>query len=212
MKTLYKSAAGPGLTLTERPEPTPGPNDVKIRVGLRPLATHVFNGMPPLHHRAPGPVSAALAAAARGEAVLEVIGDGVHLAPATVRMLFDLVGAQGICLITDAMAASGMPDGSYTLGGQDVIVSGRTARLADGDSIAGGVATMLDVVRWCVQAAGIPLLDAVTAASSTPSQTLALAGIGGLQAGNLADVVVVDDQLSLHAVIRRSEWIFDDIL
>jgi N-acetylglucosamine-6-phosphate deacetylase len=180
--------------------------------GGRPLVTHVFNGMPPLHHRAPGPVSAALAAAARGEAVLEVIGDGVHLAPATVRMLFDLVGAQGICLITDAMAASGMPDGTYTLGGQDVIVSGRTARLAEGDSIAGGVATMLDVVRWCVQSAGVPLLDAVTAASSTPSQTLALAGIGGLQAGNLADVVVVDDELSLHGVMRRSEWIFDDIL
>ena len=136
-----------------------------------------------------------------------MIGDGVHLAAATVRMLFDLVGAQGICLITDAMAASGMPDGSYTLGGQDVIVSGRTARLAEGNSIAGGVATMLDVVRWCVQSAGIPLLDAVTAASSTPSQALALAGIGGLQAGNVADVVVVDDELSVHAVMRRGEWL-----
>ena len=175
--------------------------------GGRPLVTHVFNGMAPLHHRAPGPVSAALAAAARGEAVLEVIGDGVHLAPATVRMLFDLVGAHGICLITDAMAASGMPDGTYTLGGQDVIVSGRTARLAEGNSIAGGVATMLDVVRWCVQSAGIPLLDAVTAASSTPGQTLALTGIGGLQAGHLADVVVVDDELSLDAVMRRGEWL-----
>ena len=175
--------------------------------GGRPLVTHVFNGMPPLHHRAPGPVSAALAAAARGEAVLEVIGDGVHLAAATVRMLFDLVGAQGIALVTDAMAASGMPDGTYTLGGQDVIVSGRTARLAEGNSIAGGVATMLDVVRWCVQSAGVPLLDAVTAASSTPSQTLALAGIGGLQPGNVADVVVVDDELSVHSVMRRGEWL-----
>ena len=175
--------------------------------GGRPLVTHVFNGMAPLHHRAPGPVSACLAAASRGEAVLEVIGDGVHLAPATVRMLFDLVGAQGICLITDAMAASGMPDGTYSLGGQDVIVSGRTARLAEGGSIAGGVATMLDVVRWCVQSAGIPLLDAVTAASSTPSQTLALSAIGGLQAGHLADVVVVDDELSLDAVMRRGEWL-----
>lgn len=175
--------------------------------GGRPLVTHVFNGMPPLHHRAPGPVSACLAAAGRGEAVLEVIGDGVHLAPATVRMLFDLVGAQGICLITDAMSASGMPDGTYTLGGQDVIVSGRTARLAEGSSIAGGVATMLDVVRWCVQSAGIPLLDAVTAASYTPSQTLALPDIGGLQAGNLADVVVVDDELSLDAVMRHGKWL-----
>jgi len=175
--------------------------------GGRPLVTHVFNGMPPLHHRVPGPVSACLAAAARGEAVLEVIGDGVHLAPATVRMLFDLVGAQGICLITDAMAASGMPDGAYTLGGQDVIVAGRTARLAEGGSIAGGVATMLDVVRWCVQAAGIPLLDAVTAASSTPSHALSLGGLGRLQAGHVADVVVVDDGLSLQAVLRRGAWL-----
>ena len=175
--------------------------------GGRPLVTHVFNGMPPLHHRAPGPVSAALAAAGRGEAVLEVIADGVHLAPATVRMLFDLVGAQGICLITDAMSASGMPDGTYTLGGQDVIVAGRTARLVEGSSIAGGVSTMLDVVRWCVHSAGIPLVDAVAAASSTPSQTLALPGVGSLQAGRLADVVVVDDELFLQAVLRRGEWL-----
>jgi N-acetylglucosamine-6-phosphate deacetylase len=175
--------------------------------GGRPLVTHVFNGMPPLHHRDPGPVSACLAAAARGEAVLEVIGDGVHLAPATVRMLFDLVGAQGICLITDAMAASGMPDGAYTLGGQDVVVSGRAARLAEGGSIAGGVATLLDVVRWCVQSAGISLLDAVTAASCTPGRTFALAGVGRLKAGDLADVVVVDDELSPAAVLRRGAWL-----
>jgi N-acetylglucosamine-6-phosphate deacetylase len=175
--------------------------------GGRPLVTHVFNGMAPLHHRAPGPVSAALAAGARGEAILEVIGDGVHLAPATVRMLFDVVGAQGIALVTDSMAASGMPEGTYTLGGQDVIVSGRTARLAEGDSIAGGVATLLDVVRWCVQSASIPLLDAVTAASVTPSQGLALPGVGALQAGYGADVVVVDDELSLRAVLRRGQWL-----
>jgi N-acetylglucosamine-6-phosphate deacetylase len=175
--------------------------------GGRPLVTHVFNGMPPLHHRTPGPVSACLAAAGRGEAVLEVVGDGVHLAPATVRMLFDLIGAQGICLVTDAMAASGMPDGTYTLGGQDVVVSGRTARLVEGNAIAGGVATLLDVVRWCVESAGIPLLDAVRAASSTPSQTLGLGGIGSLAPGNLADVVVVDDDLSLHAVMRRGQWL-----
>jgi len=100
-----------------------------------------------------------------------------------------------------------MPDGTYTLGGQDVIVSGRSARLAERNTIAGGVATLLDVVRWCVQAADIPLLDAVAAASSTPSQTLALGGIGGLQAGKLADVLVTDDELSLHAVMRRGVWL-----
>lgn len=175
--------------------------------GGRPLVTHVFNAMPPLHHREPGPVSACLAAAGRGEAILEVIGDGVHLASHTVRMLFDLVGGEGICLITDSMGASGMPDGTYTLAGQEVTVSGRTARLAGGNTIAGGVATMLDVVRWCVQVAGIPLLEAVTAASSTPSQTLALDRVGSLQAAYTADVVVVDEALSLQAVMRRGEWI-----
>jgi N-acetylglucosamine-6-phosphate deacetylase len=180
--------------------------------GGRPLVTHVFNGMPPLHHRAPGPVAACLAQAARGEAVLEVIGDGVHLAAETVAMLFDLVGPQAICLVTDAMAASGMPDGSYTLGGRDVVVVDRTARLADGGSIAGGVATLLDVVRWCVAEAGIPLLDAVTAASVTPAQTLGLTGVGSLAAGQQADVVVVDDDLQLRRVMRRGNWLAPDVL
>ncbi|MDQ1599511.1 MAG: N-acetylglucosamine-6-phosphate deacetylase [Actinomycetota bacterium] len=179
--------------------------------GGRPLVTHVFNGMPPLHHRAPGPVAACLAQAGRGEAVLEVIGDGVHLAAETVRMLFELVGPQAICLVTDAMAASGMPDGSYTLGGRDVLVADRTARLADGGSIAGGVATLLEVVRWCVAAAGISVLDAVTAASVTPAQTLGLAGVGSLAAGQRADVVVVDDDLQLRRVMRRGSWLSPDV-
>ncbi len=179
--------------------------------GGRPLVTHVFNGMPPLHHRDPGPVAACLAQAGRGEAVLEVIGDGVHLAAETVRMLFDLVGPQAICLVTDAMAASGMPDGGYTLGGRDVVVADRTVRLADGGSIAGGVATLLDVVRWCVAEAGIPLLDAVMAASVTPAQTLGLTGRGSLAAGQQADVVLVDDDLQLRRVMRRGSWLAPDV-
>ena len=175
--------------------------------GGRPMVTHVFNGMPPLHHRSPGPVAACLAQAARGEAVLEVIGDGVHLAPETVRMLFEVVGPGAISLVTDAMAASGMPDGSYTLGGREVTVSDRTARLADGGSIAGGVATLLDVVRWCVAEAGVPLVDAVTAASVTPAQALDLAGVGSLAPGQRADVLVVDDDLQLTRVLRRGRWL-----
>jgi N-acetylglucosamine-6-phosphate deacetylase len=179
--------------------------------GGRPLVTHVFNGMPPLHHRDPGPVAACLAQAGRGEAVLEVIGDGVHLSAETVRMLFDLVGPQAICLVTDAMAASGMPDGSYTLGGREVTVADRTARLADGGSIAGGVATLLDVVRWCVTEAGIPLLDAVTAASVTPAQAIGLPQVGSLAAGHRADVVVVDDDLRAMRVMRRGSWLVPDV-
>ena len=179
--------------------------------GGRPLVTHVFNGMPPLYHRAPGPVAACLAQAARGEAVLEVIGDGVHLAAETVRMLFDLVGPQAVCLVTDAMAASGMPDGGYTLGGREVTVADRTARLADDGSIAGGVATLLDVVRWSVTEAGVPLLDAVTAASVTPAQAMGLTGVGSLAAGQRADVVVVDDDLRPTRVMRRGSWLTPDV-
>jgi len=169
-----------------------GIRELAVRGG-RPLVTHVFNGMPPLHHRSPGPVAAALGAAASGEAVLEVVGDGVHLAAETVRMLFETVGPHGLALITDAMAASGMPEGRYSLGGREVVVEDRTARLADGGAIAGGVATLLDVVRWCVAEVGVPLADAVTAASRTPAAVLGLADVGALEVGRRADLLAVDD-------------------
>ncbi len=175
--------------------------------GGRPLVTHVFNGMPPLHHRSPGPVAAALGSAGRGEAVLEVVGDGVHLAAETVRMLFETVGPGGLALITDSMAASGMPEGRYTLGGRDVVVDGRTARLADGGSIAGGVATLLEVVRWCVTEVGISLSDAVTAASATPASVLGRSDVGSLTAGRRADLVVVEGDFEPVGVLRSGHWV-----
>jgi len=175
--------------------------------GGRPLVTHVFNGMPPLHHRDPGPVAAALAAAARGEAVVEVIADGVHLAAGTVRMVFDTVGAANIALVSDAMAAAGLPEGDYTLGRFDVRVSGREARLVPGGSLAGGVSTVLEQVRWLVNDIGIDLLDAVQAASLTPATALALEGVGSLEGGQYADVVVVDDSLVRERVLRRGSWL-----
>ena len=169
-----------------------------VRGGL-PLATHLFNGMPPLLSRAPGPVGAAIAAAGRGDAVLEVIADGVHLDGGTVQLLFDTVGPDHVALVSDAMAASGLPDGAYTLGGLDVTVSGRAARLTGNGSLAGGVSTLLDQVRWLVRDLGIPLADAVRAASATPARALALPGVGSLAAGQRADVVVVDAGLDRPA-------------
>ncbi|MEO7070069.1 MAG: amidohydrolase family protein [Nostocoides sp.] len=169
--------------------------------GLRPLVTHLFNGMPPLHHRSPGPVAAALTAAARGDAVLELIGDGVHLAPETVRMVFETVGPDNIALVSDAMGACGMADGTYHLGDLEVRVAHGVARLAEGDSIAGGTATLLEVVRWCVTVAGVNLADAVTAATATPAGALSLPA-GTLRPGDRADVVVVDDALERVAVLR----------
>ncbi|MEO3935318.1 amidohydrolase family protein [Dermatophilaceae bacterium Soc4.6] len=175
--------------------------------GGRPLVTHVFNAMPPLHHRDPGPVAACLERGAAGDAVLEVVGDGVHLDAGTVRMLFEVVGAQGLDLVTDAMAATGMADGPSSLGGQDVLVSAGTARLAEGGSLAGGVSTLLDVVRWCVEEAGVSLADAVTAAATTPSRTLGLDDVGRLAPGTFADLVVVDGDLRPLSVMRRGAWL-----
>jgi N-acetylglucosamine-6-phosphate deacetylase len=172
-------------------------------------ATHLFNGMPPLLSRAPGPVAACLAAAARGELVLELIGDGVHLAPETVSTVFDLVGPGQIALVTDAMAAAGMADGRYRLGALPVEVAGGVARLATGDgpgAIAGGTARLIDVVRRTV-AAGVPLADAVRSATATPAALLGRSDVGHLAAGARADVLVTDPRLIPIAVLRAGRWV-----
>ncbi len=167
----------------------------------RPTVTHLFNGMRPLHHRDPGPVAACLAAAARGAAVVELVADDVHLAPATVRSVFAMVGPGSVALVTDAMAAAGMPDGTYQLGPMAVRVAGGVARLADGDAIAGGTAHLLDVVRATVSA-GVPLADAVRAAATTPAAVLGRPDLGALEAGRRADVLVVDAELRPVEVLR----------
>jgi N-acetylglucosamine-6-phosphate deacetylase len=172
----------------------------------RPTVTHLFNGMRPLHHRDPGPVAASLAAAARGEVVVELVADGVHLAPATIRMVFDLLGPGSIALVTDAMAAAGMPDGFYPLGSVSVHVSGGVARLKSGGAIAGGTAHMLDLVRTTV-ASGVSLVDAVTAATTTPATVLGRTDIGALAPGLRADVVEVDADLRPLRVMRAGTWV-----
>jgi N-acetylglucosamine-6-phosphate deacetylase len=174
------------------------------------LVTHLFNGMPPLHHRAPGPVAASLSAAARGQCRVELVADGVHLADATVRMTFDLLGPSRVVLVTDAMAAAGMPDGEYELGPQKVTVAGGVARLTGSgqQSIAGGTARLLDVVRRTVRHAGVDLVDAVTAASATPASVIGIAQRAGeLAPGRQADLIVVDEALELQRVMRAGEWL-----
>jgi N-acetylglucosamine-6-phosphate deacetylase len=175
--------------------------------GKRPTVTHLFNAMPPLHHRSPGPVSASLSAARAGKAAVELIADGVHLAPETVKLVFDLVGPQNIALVTDSMAATGLADGQYRLGSLSVTVAGGVARVDATGAIAGGTSTLLDVVRSCV-AAGVPLRDAVTSASAVPASLLGLsAHVGDLRPGMQADVVVLGQDLSLARVMRGGEWV-----
>lgn len=171
----------------------------------RPTVTHLFNAMPSLHHRSPGPVSASLAAARAGEAVVELIADGVHLAPETVKLVFELVGAENIALVTDSMAATGLQDGAYRLGPLAVTVRQGVARVATSGAIAGGTATLLDVVRTTVSA-GVPLQQAVISATAVPAGVLGqFAHVGDLRPGMLADIVVVDQDLNPDRVLRRGE-------
>lgn len=173
----------------------------------RPTVTHLFNGMAPMHHRMPGPVPVALRSAAAGNAIVELIGDGVHLDPQTVRTVFDLVGAANIALVSDSMAATGLPDGTYTLGGAPVTVTGGRAVLDATGSLAGGTASLLDVVRHSV-AAGVALPDALTSATVVPAGILGLADeVGSLRHGLRADVLVVTGNLELRAVLRCGHWI-----
>jgi N-acetylglucosamine-6-phosphate deacetylase len=179
---------------------------VRRALGRPGVVTHLFNGMPAFHHRSPGPAGGALGAAAQGDAVVELIADGVHLDDRTVRMIFDLLGPERIALVTDAMPAAGMPDGDYQLGGQRVRVAQGVARLARPDApLAGGTAHLIDVVRRCV-AAGVRVQDAVCAASVTPAGALGLAP-RGLTQGSTADLVVTDADLRPLRVMRAGAWL-----
>lgn len=168
-----------------------------------PTATHLFNGMRPIHHRDPGPALAALDAAARGELVVEVIADGVHLDARTVAHVFSIAAEDTVVLVTDAMAAAGMPEGQYRLGALDVTVEAGVATLTGAGAIAGGTAHLLDVLRFAVLEAGVDLVQAVRAASSVPAAVLGLQDrIGSLAAGRRADVVLADAQLNPVSVLR----------
>lgn len=167
------------------------------------VATHLYNGMPPMHHREPGVVGAALAT---DGVVVELINDGVHLHPGVVAGTFAQVGSGRVALVTDAMAAAGMGDGEYELGGQQVRVSGGVARVVSTSSIAGSTLTMDAAVRAAV-AAGVSTVDALRAATATPARALGLSDVGVLAPGLQADLVLLDDDLSVRRVMHRGRWV-----
>lgn len=169
-----------------------------IEAGARQM-THLCNAMPPLHHRKPGPIGAAFDHA---EVTPELIADGVHIHPSMVRLLFAAFGAERVILISDSMMATGLQDGEYTLGGQDVSVRGNRATLHDG-TIAGSATDLMACVRVAVRDMGIPLADAVRAASANPARALGLHDRGAIAPGYVADAVVLDRELHVRAVILR---------
>jgi N-acetylglucosamine-6-phosphate deacetylase len=168
-----------------------------VDAGAR-VATHLFNGMRPLHHREPGPILALLDAP---DVVVELIGDGVHLHPAVVAHIARTKGAGGATLVTDAIAAAGMSDGDYELGGLDVEVREGVARLAGGGSIAGSTATAASVFRRAVRESGVALPEAVRMASTTPAALLGFGDRGAIAPGLRADLLVLDADLNVRDVL-----------
>lgn len=172
-----------------------------IEAGARQM-THLCNAMPPLHHRKPGPIGAAFD---HSEVMPELIADGVHIHPSMVRLLFAAFGADRVILISDSMMATGLDDGEYSLGGQDVTVRGNVATLRSG-TIAGSATDLMACVRVAVRDMGIPLDAAVRAASANPARALGLEGErGSIEVGKIADAVVLDENLRVRHVILRGE-------
>ncbi|MDQ4086340.1 MAG: N-acetylglucosamine-6-phosphate deacetylase [Actinomycetota bacterium] len=168
------------------------------------VATHLFNAMPPLHHRAPGPVAALLE---DSRVTVELINDGAHLHDAVVTLTIRSVGPGRVAFVTDAMAAAGSGDGRYRLAGRPVTVRDGVARLAEGGSIAGSTLTADTAVRRAVRC-GVDIVDAVSAAATTPARLLGLQGVtGAIDPGLAADLVVLDDDLRVDAVMCRGRWL-----
>ena len=174
----------------------------KIRGG-KATVTHLFNGMPPMHHRSPGPIPAMLSSAQDGEIIAEMICDGVHLDPLLVNEVAQIVGRDNAVFVTDSMAAAGMADGDYVLGPNAVTVADGVARLTEGGNLAGGTSHIMDQVRIAVVDGGIPLEDAVYMASKQGAKVLGLEDRGEIKVGLRADILVASDDLHPVRVFRN---------
>ncbi|MBW8702605.1 N-acetylglucosamine-6-phosphate deacetylase [Streptomyces sp. MBT84] len=171
------------------------------------VATHLFNAMPPLGHRTPGPIAALL----EDERItVELIDDGTHLHPATVQLAFHHAGAGRVAFITDAMDAAGSGDGRYLLGPLEVEVSEGVARLVEGGSIAGSTLTLDRAFRRAVTVDRLPVEEVVAAISANPAKLLGIDDrVGSLEPGKDADLVLLDAEFELKGVMRRGEWVVD---
>lgn len=164
-------------------------------------AVHLYNAMSGFSHRAPGVVGAVVDSP---QVVAELICDGIHIHPATVRATFKMLGEDRIVLISDSMRATGMKDGRYTLGGLDVDVKGKLATLVSDGAIAGSVTNLADCVRTAVKEMNIPLETAIACATINPAKCLGIdTETGSITAGKTADLLLLNGELELKAVFKR---------
>jgi N-acetylglucosamine-6-phosphate deacetylase len=166
------------------------------------VGTHLFNAMPPLHHREPGP---ALALLRDPGVTVELIADGVHVHPEVVRAVIAAAGPDRVALVTDAIAAAGCADGTFRLGTVPIDVASGVARVHGTSTIAGSTATMDRLFRDVASDAGLAAAARMT--SATPARVLGLDRVGGLRAGYDANLVVLDRDLRVAAVMARGDWI-----
>lgn len=166
--------------------------------GMR-YGTHLYNAMPPLGHREPGLMGALLD---NSHSVAGIIPDGIHAHPAMVRLAWQMKGPRGLNVVTDAMAALGMPPGVYRLNDFDVTVTETEARLADG-TLAGSVLDMETAVRNLIQFTGCTLSEATAAVTSTPARLLGLPDRGQIAPGFIADAVLLNHDLKVDLTITH---------
>jgi N-acetylglucosamine-6-phosphate deacetylase len=185
-----------------------GATEDEVRAAVRAgatAATHTFNAMPPLHHRRPGVLGAVMDLP---DVSCELICDGHHVGPAAMRLLYRAKGALGVRLVTDAMAAAGMPDGRYRMGRRSVMVTEGRAMLADGQTIAGSTLTMDRAIQNAVHVLGAPVEEAVLMASTNSARLLGLGHHKGAVAVGLdADLVVLSDRLAVEATMVAGRWL-----
>ncbi|MFD0369902.1 N-acetylglucosamine-6-phosphate deacetylase [Streptomyces sp. NPDC059071] len=171
------------------------------------VATHLFNAMPGLGHRAPGPIAALL----EDERItVELINDGTHLHPAALELAFHHAGPARAAFITDAMDAAGFGDGRYMLGPLEVEVKDSVARLVEGGSIAGSTLTLDRAFKRAATVDGLPVESVVQAISANPAKLLGVYDrVGSLEPGKDADLVVLDEDFELKGVMHKGAWVVE---
>ena len=170
---------------------------------------HLYNAMSGFSHREPGVPGAVFDC---GHVTAELICDGIHVHPSVVRNTLKMMGSERVSFVSDSMRAAGLSDGTYTLGGQIVLVTGKRAVLESDSSLAGSVTNLMDCMVLAVKEMGIPLETAVACTTENPAKAAGVYDMyGSISPGKKADVVLLSEDLQVKMVIKDGEIIRDQL-